>query len=141
MTFWWRQQLALVMYSLVSDQIECSCYGLNCSCYGLKCSCYGLNCSCYNINWRCFDINCSCYGINWGVSDHHKASPDLIVIWKHQCALMDHNIFMKKRINSFFLILNHSGGFFRTFYIFVAFWSFCHIWKPYFGFSPSKTLL
>ena len=62
--------------------------------------------------------------IDWGVSEHHKASLDPIFFWKHQCALMDHNNFMKQK-GSIIFILNHSEFFFEIFfYIFVAFWSF-----------------
>ena len=47
-----------------------------------------------------------------------------IIFCKHQCALMDYNIFMKQK-GSIIFILNHSGNFFgRTFLFFVAFWSF-----------------
>ena len=56
--------------------------------------------------------------IYWGVSDHHKAIPDLIVFWKHQCALMYHNIFMK-RIGSTKIILNHSEIFLEDILIFL----------------------
>ena len=42
---------------------------------------------------------------------------------KHQCVMMDQNIFMKQ-IGSIVLILNHTGFFLGHFYIFVAFWSF-----------------
>ena len=62
--------------------------------------------------------------LNWGVSDHHKESPDQIIFWKYHCALMDQNNFMKQK-GLFIVILNHSeflsGGYF---YIVGAFWSF-----------------
>ena len=45
-------------------------------------------------------------GVYWSVSDHHKASPKPILFWKHQCALIDHKIFMKQ-IGSIVVILNH----------------------------------
>ena len=49
--------------------------------------------------------------LNWGVSDHHKFSSEPRIFWKHQCALMDHNIFMKQ-IGSILVIQNHSDIFF-----------------------------
>ena len=68
-----------------------------------------------------------------GVSDHHKASPDSQFFWKHQCALMYHNIFMK-RIGPIIFILNHSEIFFwRTFsYGFCGFLEFFLVWKSCF---------
>ena len=59
-------------------------------------------------------------GLNRGVSDHHKDSPEPIIFWKHQCALTDHNIFMK-RIGLVVVILNHSEFFLRAFLYFCAF--------------------
>ena len=43
--------------------------------------------------------------------------------WKHQCALIDHNIFMKG-IGSIVVILNHSGFFLSTFLYFGCFFEF-----------------
>ena len=67
---------------------------------------------------------CSAYsGLDCGVSDHHKASPDLIFFWKRQRGLMEHNYLMKQ-IWSIILILNHSGNFLgENFSICVAFWN------------------
>ena len=53
--------------------------------------------------------------ISWGVSDHVKASQEPIIFWKHKCALIDHNIFMKQ-IRSIIEILNHSGKFFGGYF-------------------------
>ena len=79
--------------------------------------------------------------LDWGVSDHHKASPNPIIFWKLQCALMDHNIFMK-RIGSIIFILNHSGNFFwRTFFYCCCFLEFFHVWKPCFWIFNKKNFL
>ena len=68
--------------------------------------------------------------LNWGVSDHHKASPDPIFFWKHQCGLKDHNIFMKP-IGSIIFIL-------RNYYIFVAFWTFLCLKNMFLDFHQEK---
>ena len=44
--------------------------------------------------------------VHLGVSDHHKASLEPIFFFKHQCALFDHNIFMKQ-----IWYIDHSGIF------------------------------
>ena len=54
----------------------------------------------------------------WGVSDHHKANPEPINYWKHYCALMDHNIFMKQK-GSIVVLLKQSGIFFWEIFIFL----------------------
>ena len=86
----------------------------------------------------------SCRGTSslyWGVSDHKKASPDPIIFWKYQCALMKHNNFMKQ-IGSIIVILNHSENFFGGhFYIFVAFWSFFMSENLVFGLLSRKILV
>ena len=62
--------------------------------------------------------------LNLGVSDHHRASFEQIFFFKHQCALMEHNIVMKQ-IGSIVVILNHSEffslGHFYILWLFVAF--------------------
>ena len=64
-----------------------------------------------------------CIQINWGVSDQVQVSPEPIIF---QCALSaewSQDLHEKKK--SIVLIVNHSGNvFWRTFNIFVAFWSF-----------------
>ena len=59
----------------------------------------------YGINWLSWPMEINAQ-IHWGVSDHHKSSPDPIIFWKHRCSLMYHNIFMKG-IGSIIFILNH----------------------------------
>ena len=51
---------------------------------------------------------------------------------KHQCAMMDQNIFMKQ-IGSIVLILNHTGFFLGHFLYFRGILEFFHhLWKPWF---------
>ena len=47
---------------------------------------------------------------NWGLSDHLKAIPEPIHLWKQYFTLNNHNIFMK-RIGSIVFTLNNSGIF------------------------------
>ena len=80
---------------------------------------------------------------NWlhcGVSDHHKASPDPIIFWKHHCAVMDHNNFMKQ-IGSITLILNPLDFFWRTCLYFRGFWEFFHVWIHCFWIFIKKNFL
>ena len=68
--------------------------------------------------------------LDWGVPDHQKDSQEQIIFWKHQCALMDPNIFMKW-IGSIIFILNQSGNVFWGHLIFFCgFFYFVHVRKP-----------
>ena len=75
--------------------------------------------------------------LNWGVSGQVQASQEPLTYWKQQCALIDHNIFMKQ-IGVIVLILNHSELFWMTFLYLRWFLEFFHVWKHHFWIFKSN---
>ena len=106
----------------------------------LKCSLGGFNVvlTHYCKGWVSAIAQC---GLNLGISHHHKASLDPIILWKHQPVLMNHNNFMKQ-IGSQIFIRNHSNKFFwRPFLYVCGFFEFFYVWNLCFWIFIQKNFI